>query len=295
METGAGSRGAREGGSGPTATLCCVTKTPLEMWPSSIVESVCEVLADTSTGLTGGEIGRLLAKLGVPDIDPSNTKRHRLSNALLAQQRQQAANCIVRFITEAMSPALHFNDPTRRQNLQDGLTERLSLMGLKVRDDGKVAKAPQTASTVDEAVRIAGRLRTELVRRGTHPEVLRYCEEELVRRSIFHAVFEATKGLAARLRQLSGSTLDGSELVNHCFGAKGGTTPVLRINGYRSKSEESEHRGFANLLHGIFGTFRNPPAHTPRAAQEWAITESDALDLFSMLSYLHRRLDGAIT
>jgi hypothetical protein len=68
--------------------------------------------------------------------------------------------------------------------------------------------------------------------------------------------------LAARLRQLSGSTLDGSELVNHCFEAKSGATPVLRINGYQNKSEESEHQGFATLLHGIFGTFRNPPAHT---------------------------------
>jgi uncharacterized protein (TIGR02391 family) len=67
---------------------------------------------------------------------------------------------------------------------------------------------------------------------------------------------------------------------------------VLRINGYQTKSEESEHRGFANLLHGIFGTFRNPPAHTARATQEWTITEPDALDLFSMLSYLHRRLDA---
>ncbi len=161
-----------------------------------------------------------------------------------------------------MQPALHFNNPTRRQNLQDGLTERLSLLGLEVREDGKVGKTRRTATTVDEAVRLAGRLRTELVSRGTHPEVLRYCEEELVRRSIFHAVFEATKGLAARLRQLSGSTLDGSELVNHCFGPKGGTTPVLRINGHQTMSEQSEHRGFANLLHGIFGTFRNLPAHT---------------------------------
>jgi uncharacterized protein (TIGR02391 family) len=273
-----------------------VAKTLFPMWPSSIVESVCEVLAGTDTGLTGSEIGRLLGKLGVQDIDPSNAKRHRLSTALLVQQqRDQAGNCVVRFITEAMAPGLHFNNLIRRQNLQDGLNERLSLMGLKVLDDGRVAKASQTATSVDEAVRIAGRLKTELVRRGTHPEVLRYCEEELVGQSIFHAVFEAAKGLAARLRQLTGSTLDGSALVDHCFGAKGGVTPVLRINDFRTESDESEHRGFANLLRGIFGTFRNPPAHAPRAADEWTITETDALDLFSMLSYLHRRLDGART
>ena len=70
---------------------------------------------------------------------------------------------------------------------------------------------------------------------------------------------------------------------------------MLRINDYGTKTEESEHRGFTNLLRGIFGTFRNPPVHAPRASQEWAITEVDALDLFSMLSYDHRRLDGART
>jgi uncharacterized protein (TIGR02391 family) len=87
---------------------------------------------------------------------------------------------------------------------------------------------------------------------------------------------------------------DGGGLFDHCFGAKRGT-PVLRINAYATESDESEHRGFTNLLRGIFGTFRNPPAHIPRATQEWTITETDALDLFSMLSYVQRRLDGART
>jgi uncharacterized protein (TIGR02391 family) len=67
----------------------------------------------------------------------------------------------------------------------------------------------------------------------------------------------------------------------------------VRINAYRTYSETSEHRGFANLLKGLFGTFRNPPAHTPRAAAGWALTEPDALDLLSMLSLVHRRLDAA--
>ena len=70
-----------------------------------------------------------------------NTKRYRLSNALLVQQQgDQAGNCVVRFISEAMAPGLHFKDSARRQGLQDGLNERLALMGLKVRDDGRVAK-----------------------------------------------------------------------------------------------------------------------------------------------------------
>jgi uncharacterized protein (TIGR02391 family) len=81
-------------------------------------------------------------------------------------------------------------------------------------------------------------------------------------------VFEATKGLAERLRELSGSTQDGAALVDYCFGTQAGI-PVIRLNGFRTESDISEHRGFANLLRGIFGTFRNPPAHTPRAVTDW--------------------------
>jgi uncharacterized protein (TIGR02391 family) len=126
----------------------------------------------------------------------------------------------------------------------------------------------------------------------SHAEVLRYCEEELLRKSLFHAVFQATKGVSERLRQMSGLTSDGAELVDQCFGARSGQ-PLLQINGYRTDSETSEQRGFANLLKGLFGTFRNPPAHTPRATAGWALTEPDALDLFSTLSLVHRRLDTA--
>lgn len=164
-------------------------------------------------------------------------------------------------------------------------------MGLKIIEDGRVGKAPR-ATTLDDVARLAGRLHTELTRRGVHKEVLAYCSEELVRQSLFHAVFEAVKGLGARLRSLSGSGLDGSDLVNHCFGGRSGQ-PVIRINAYASATDQSEHKGFANLLHGIFGTFRNPPAHAARAAAEWTISEADALDLFSMLSFIHRRLDHA--
>jgi len=42
---------------------------------------------------------------------------------------------------------------------------------------------------------------------------------------------------------------------------------------------ESEQNGFATLVKGLFGTFRNPPAHTARASGEWELTEADALDL----------------
>lgn len=47
-----------------------------------------------------------------------------------------------------------------------------------------------------------------------------------------------------------------------------------------------------NLLKGLFGTFRSPTAHAPKIT--WAIAERDALDLLTLVSLLHRRLDQAI-
>ena len=44
-------------------------------------------------------------------------------------------------------------------------------------------------------------------------------------------------------------------------------------------------------MKGLFSTFRNPAAHAPRVA--WATSRSDALDMLTLASMLHRRLDQA--
>ena len=67
--------------------------------------------------------------------------------------------------------------------------------------------------------------------------------------------------------------------------------PFLAFNSLRTDSEQSEQKGLLNLLKGMFGTFRNPTAHAPKIS--WNMTEQDALDLLTMASFLHRRLDGA--
>ena len=46
-----------------------------------------------------------------------------------------------------------------------------------------------------------------------------------------------------------------------------------------------------NLLKGLYGTIRNPLAHNPKI--EWDMTEQDALDILTMISLVHRKLDQA--
>ena len=60
------------------------------------------MLGATDDGLTGSDTGDLLSRSKVPHVCPG-TKRYRLRDSLVARQyHDKAANCVVRFITEAM-------------------------------------------------------------------------------------------------------------------------------------------------------------------------------------------------
>ena len=131
-------------------------------------------------------------------------------------------------------------------------------------------------------------MRSLLETRGTHPEVFKYCRAELLEENYFHAVLEAVKGLAERIRQLSGLGSDGAELVNQVFSIK---APILALNALSSETEISEQKGIVNLLVGVFGAIRNPTAHAPKVI--WTMPEQDAIDVFALLSFIHRKLDNA--
>ena len=67
--------------------------------------------------------------------------------------------------------------------------------------------------------------------------------------------------------------------------------PILKLNTLTTETEISEQKGIVNLLIGLFGAVRNPTAHAPKIV--WGMPEQDALDILAMVSYIHRKLDGA--
>ena len=123
-----------------------------------------------------------------------------------------------------------------------------------------------------------------------HPDVLRFCRPELVQKNYFHAVFEATKSVAEKIRMRTGYTSDGSRLVGDALGIGSSGMPALAFNMLSNETERSEHTGLTMLIKGMFGTFRNTTAHAPKIT--WPIELEDALDLLTLASLLHRRLDA---
>lgn len=257
------------------------------------LRAVCGVLGDTSTGLKGGEIGRLLADCGIADpIGPSGTKAYRLFEALSARQKRDGCgNHVLSFVVQAMRPVGYLDRKDVFEDRRARLNEVLAFVGIAMGCDGQVERT-STASTISEAQKRAGRLTNQLRERGVHHEVLRFCKAELLQDNYFHAVFEATKSVAERIRNLSGLTTDGAELVDQALAIPKGRFPRIAFNSLRTETECGEHRGFMNLIKGLFGAFRNVTAHTPKIL--WPINEQDALDILTLASLLHRRLDSAV-
>lgn len=261
---------------------------PPPRFSSAQLERLCQILAETNSGLTGTEIERLLRQVRVQDVDPGITKWKRLFNALAnAQGRDGHGGRTLAFITAAMDPARYVSRHTLFEARRTDLNAVLALCGLDLRPDAKFYRVA-AARTLAEAEQRADRLRAALSARGVHPDVVAACRAELLEKNCFHAVLEASKSVAEKVRIRCSLVGDGAALVDE---ALAGDNPRMRINTFRTDSERSEQRGFANLLKGLFGTFRNPVAHTLRA--EWHMDEADALDLFSLASYAHRRIDGA--
>ncbi len=260
-----------------------------ETFALSQLEAIADALGDTADGLTGSEIGLLLANARIEDIDPGITKRKRLLNAFVTcQNRLGHRRNILAFIRFAMKPERYARSPERFEPMRLLLNRSLAFAALQVEQSGELVSS-ERASTLPDAFRKANELRADLAARGAHPDVLAFCRSELVADNYFHAVLEATKSVAAKLRERTGLTDDGATLVDR---ALGGNLPMLAVNSLEDESQLSEQRGFANLVKGMFGMFRNTTAHAPRV--NWNMAKSDAEDLLTLASLIHRRLDAAV-
>lgn len=251
------------------------------------IEAIARALGDTGEGLSNSEIDNVAMACHFP-IEEPGTKWKRIFNIFVKDQNKRKNRTgIQEFIRIALRPSLYLKNPDRFEILRENLNQALAFEGMAVLEDGKLALAAKVSTTISDAKRRASELRSSLSSRGVHPDVLAFCREELLANDYFHAVLEATKSLAQKLRDRTGLTGDGGTLVDR---ALSGDKPMLAINSLKTESERSEQKGFANLCKGIFGMFRNPTAHAPRV--HWAMSKGDAEDLMSLLSLAHRRLDA---
>ncbi|MFZ0931452.1 MAG: TIGR02391 family protein [Syntrophobacteraceae bacterium] len=254
---------------------------------SEQLKTISKILADV---VSHAEMSLLLQECKTPDPSPDLSKPKRLFNAFAElQNERQFGNHVVVFINKVMNPVQYTSDPTLFDHRRERLNMVLAFSGLHVSEGGKVCRVPK-ASNLQEAMERASRLHAALVNRNVHADVLRFCRAEFLQENYFHAVFEAMKSIAAKIRELSGLSADGAQVVEQAFGLGKSGVPILAINKLATETDKGEQRGLANLLIGLFGTIRNPVAHNPKI--EWDMNEQDALDILTIASLVHRKLDN---
>lgn len=102
-----------------------------------VLRSLCSILGDTSSGLSGSEMGALLEASGISDPLRGATKRHRLFEALnLKQQQDRCANNVVSFVQQAMSPVRYVGRVDHFESQRSALNEVLAFAAMKLREDG---------------------------------------------------------------------------------------------------------------------------------------------------------------
>lgn len=258
---------------------------PVPNFTEGQIEALARLLGECGSGT---DITRVLTDRGLVDASGESTKWRRLYWVFLDCQRTHGcANHVVDFIRALLAPARFVGRREEFEGHRQALNTILAFSGLEYGADGQF-RSVVAAKTLDEAERRVRTIRAKFQGRRIHDEVLKYCRAELMQENYFHAVFEATKGLAQRIRDLSGVQADGAALVDRVFSVE---QPLLAMSALQTETEKSEHKGFAALLKGCFAAVRNPLAHEPKILWEG---EDDAADYLSLISLLHRKLDECV-
>lgn len=105
------------------------------------------------------------------------------------------------------------------------------------------------------------------------------------------AADQGTKIYCEVIRELTGLTFDGTELVNLVFSPK---KPVIKLCDISTQTGMSIQSGQRSLSQGVIESFRNPAAHMPldKLVPE-QYSELDCLNVLSLISYLFERMEGA--
>jgi len=256
-----------------------------EKFNENYLEQIARILGEQ---VTGTQLTDIFETCGISDSSGESTKWKRIKYTLLEIQRQdRCGNNVAAFIKAIMSPGRFINRNEHFEDARRQLNAILIFDGLELTQESTFRHV-QEARTISEAEKRAKILAVKLQGRNIHSDVMKFCKAELLQENYFHAVFEATKSLAQKIRILTGLTIDGSRLVDEAFSIK---RPMLAFNALQTETEEREHTGFSMLLKGCFLAVRNPLAHEPKILWQG---EDDAADYLTLISLLHRKLDDVI-
>lgn len=263
------------------------------------LHNMSAIIADTNRGLTKSELERHLRESKIQPVNDGHfnngsyykiglNKRDWLYNCLANEvNTSHRFDKIIDFIEIVMNPT-NYTELNKREQYKfilEEVNKILLLLGWQINSLGKLIETTK-ADSLEEVDRRVNSLKKKLYDRNIHSEVTKYCIKDYLRADYFDAVFEATKGIAERVRDISGLKSDGNELFQNAFATK---DPYIILNKLVTDSEKNEYNGLKELLISLFHLVRNPIAHTPKI--NWKQDENEALDILTIISFAHKYLD----
>lgn len=268
------------------------------MFKTDNVGTELKNLTDYLSFLTHKQIDEMLTRSGIEIIgepfkyDGQNlkygtNKKDKLYNSFANEvNASKNFNKIISFLESMYNPASFINDTSSFKNAIDEVNPILAMLGVSINNSGKIVETTKP-ETIDEIDRRFNTLKNEIDKRKLHQQVHKYCKKEYLAKDYFHTIHEAVKGLLERVRELSGSSDDGYNLLDAVFNHK---NPVLVFNKLSNDNEINEYKGFKRMIEGLITMFRNPTAHMPRIKYDENIDIT--LEVLSTVSMLHRYLDN---
>lgn len=229
----------------------------------------------------------MLQILNIPDNSNESTKWRRLDFTL--RESQNIFNCgnkILEVIQYVFHPTSSWfsNENEYKSSIID-INKCISFYGFELREDGKIHEI-QSSKTRNQANEKYNLLKSKLYERNIHPLILQFCTQDIVNEDYFSIIFEASKSIYDRIRNMTGITYDGNKLINTCFDMK---YPIIIFNSLENETERNLYMGLKNILLSIAQIGRNPKAHTPKIYSYDNL--ENCLDILNLISFSHKMLD----
>ena len=211
------------------------------------IKAICDVVAHTSKGLTKKRLTTLLSQCKICVVNDGNVQSQ-LGYTIGLNKRDWLYNCLVteinknrsyynffKFLQAVLNPASYTSNDDRDnyRYLFEETNKVLLFAGFTIDQSGKLLEVSQ-AHTLAEVDKRVNHLRKALYDRAIHSEVQKYCIDDYLRADYYDALFEAAKGLAERVRQISGLTTDGGALFQVAFSKN---DPYIFFNAMKTDSE----------------------------------------------------------
>lgn len=257
---------------------------------------ICDAFVALEDVISDSELGALILSSGIQDINHNASRHRRLSTAFIQDQdHNRCADNLASFLKRTGFHIKKSRGDSTFKRYINQMNQVLSFAGYELgHEDAQIRNLDRskTSYVPPEAEDRVRRFRENIQLNHLHPDIEMVCRAEyFVEPGFFRPVKEAMRLLIEKIRAKALLSHDGPELAEHAFAFAWPNRPVLAINNFMTEKDLAEQFSFMVLLKAYFLMFQDEMTRAYRPA--WDINLEDAMNLLSLASYFHRKVDKA--